>query len=204
MLIMIDYWSPWDAQRQKSGNFTNSQAFKMEKPQKSVLQEQSSLTGTKLICKSLETEGTQLSHEQKSHQEEVPAGVKMKHSSASGKNKVHLKSKQAIPTGDSLCSLPSGKDEWTQSWTCIQKPFRLNFSHFRSDRNSNWATSQAFTFFSPVPSSCLLKTVFLPSITVIRPPRCSLNRSKKRFLGAVLIVSAIFCCLPIDSCQPEV
>lgn len=133
----------------------------MEKPQNSVLQEQNSLTEAKLICKSLETdERTQLSHVQKSHQEEVTAWVKMKHSSASGKNKAHLKSKQATPTGDSLCSASGGRwmimNLYTQSWTCVQKPFRLNFSHFRRDRNSSWATSQAFTFFSPPLSSCLL------------------------------------------------
>lgn len=82
------------------------------------------------------------------------------------------------------------------------KPFRLNFSI----SEVTGAPTELLPRLSPSSHQPFLLAYCFPVslLTVLRPPRCSFNRSKKRFLGAVLIVFTIFCFLPIESCQLEV
>lgn len=85
---------------------------------------------------------------------------------------------------------------YTQSWTRIQKPFRLNFSI----SEVTGAPTELLPRLSPSSHQPFLLAYCFPVslLTVLRPPRCSFNRSKKRFLGAVLITFSHFPSLPLS------
>lgn len=111
------------------------------------------------------------------------------------------------PQLETACVLLQEEDEW--SWTSIPNPklaFKSHSGWISPISDVTGTPAELLPRLSPSSHHPFLLAYCFPVnlLTVLRPPRCNFNRSKKRFLGAVLIVFTIFCFLPIDSCQLEV